>query len=180
MVWVDMAYHIRKASIQDAQNLAALAIQVFLHTYATSGIRSALSGFVLNEFTPGKLRALLEDPAHILLVAEAEDHLLAFADLNLQSPRAEIPGITVELATLYVQEHFAGMGIGSALLREGAELAKLATGRPELWLSVYHRNDRALAFYRKHGLQERGSFAFEFGGESHENVLLAWTGTRRG
>lgn len=164
---------IRPATGGDAQNLAALAIQVFLHTYATSGIRTALSGYALEAFTPATMLALVQDPGHRLLVAEAAGHLLGFADLDLLAPRAEVPGVPVELATLYVQEHFIGTGIGSRLFSACAEQARAACGVPRFWLSVYAGNARALAFYRKHGLTRRASFPFEFGGERHENYVMA-------
>jgi len=168
-----MIFQTRQACLEDAQNLAVLATQVFLHTYATSGIRTALSGYVLTEFTPANMRRLLGDPTHLLRVAEAQGHILAFSDLNLQSSHPDVPGLTTELATLYVQEHCSGRGIGSRLLSECSEHAGKAGGNSEFWLSVYFRNEPALAFYRKHGFSKRGSFPFEFGGEQHENHVFA-------
>lgn len=164
---------IRPARLEDARNLAALAIQVWLHTYATQGIRSHLSEFVLTELTPEKFQRLLADPAHLLLVAELDGHLLAYADLDFESPREDVPGVRTELATLYVQEHFAGQGLGSRLMAACAEEAKRRSGSPCFWLSVYHRNERALAFYKKHGLEIRGAFDFELGDERHRNLVLA-------
>jgi hypothetical protein len=42
---------IRQGQHRDAVNLSALAIQVWLHTYATEGISSLISHYVLSEFT---------------------------------------------------------------------------------------------------------------------------------
>jgi ribosomal protein S18 acetylase RimI-like enzyme len=164
---------IRPATGEDAQNLAALAIQVWLHTYATSGIRSSLAAYALTAFTQANFETLLQDPTHTVLLAEIEDHLVGYADLAFESPRVEVPDTRTELATLYVQEHFAGMGIGSSLLEACAAVARERCGSPDFWLSVYHGNARAIAFYRKHGFTTRGSFPFVFGGESHENFVLA-------
>jgi ribosomal protein S18 acetylase RimI-like enzyme len=144
-----------------------------LHTYATEGIRSSLSEYALSHFTSEKFQKRLTDPTHLVLVAERKAHLIGYADLNFASPRQEAPGIQTELATLYVQEHFAGQGVGSRLLEACAEAAKKRCGSPDCWLSVYRGNARALAFYRKHGFTTRGSFRFEFGGESHENFVMA-------
>jgi len=168
---------LRPARPGDARNLAALSIQVWLHTYATDGIRDALSEFVLAEFTVDNLRNRIADPQHRLLVAEREGHLVGYADLDLDAPREEVPETRAELTTLYVQEHFAGKGVGSRLLEACTQEALERCGRPGLWLSVYHRNERALAFYRKQGFTERGSFHFEFGRERHLNLVLARAST---
>jgi ribosomal protein S18 acetylase RimI-like enzyme len=164
---------IRPARAEDAHNLAALAIQVWLHTYATDGIREALSRYVLAEFTPARFLERIADPDRLLLVAEDGIHLLGYAGLDFAAAPEAGAGARTELATLYVQEHFAGRGIGGRLLAAAAEAASGRRGSPALWLSVYHRNDRALAFYRKQGFTERGAFDFEFGGERHRNLVLA-------
>jgi len=164
---------LRPAQAGDARNLAALSIQVWLHTYATEGIRDALATFVLAEFTEAKLRQRIQDPQRRLFVAEDAGHLVGYAELDLEAPREDVPGIQVELTTLYVQEHFGGKGIGTRLLAACAQEARQRCGHPGLWLSVYHRNERAMAFYRKQGFSERGSFHFEFGGERHLNLVLA-------
>lgn len=166
---------LRPAQPGDARNLAALSIQVWLHTYATEGIRDALSTFVLAEFTEARLRQRILDPRRRLFVAEEAGHLVGYAELDLEAPREDVPGTRAELTTLYVQEHFGGRGIGSRLLEACAQEARQRCGRSGLWLSVYHRNERAMAFYRKQGFTERGSFHFEFGGERHLNLVLANT-----
>ena len=51
---------IRQGLHADAENLAALAIQVFLHTYATQSLSPAISRHVLSEFTAERFQALLE------------------------------------------------------------------------------------------------------------------------
>jgi ribosomal protein S18 acetylase RimI-like enzyme len=167
-----MTIALRLATREDAPNLAALSIQVWLHTYATTGLRTALSEYVLAEFTAARFRALLDDANLLVVVAEMDAHLVGYAKLDFEAPCADLPELSVELATLYVQEHFAGRGIGSSLLSACRAHALRRTGAPDLWLSVYHLNRRAVAFYEKHGMTVRGSFFFEFGGERHKNWIM--------
>jgi len=42
---------IREAKPEDCVDLAVLSLQVWLHTYATKGIREKISRFALNTFT---------------------------------------------------------------------------------------------------------------------------------
>src|SRR2546421_12754917 len=106
---------LRRAIPEDATNLAALAIQVWLHTYARDGIRSAISEYIWSEFTPEKFSRLISDRGHSLLVAEINNHLVGYVTLKYGSPCPSDAQVQTEVATLYVQEHFARRGIGSAL-----------------------------------------------------------------
>ena len=80
-------------------------------------------------------------------------------------------GAKVELATLYVQEHFVGKGIGSSLLRQ-AELRARQRADSSLWLTVNSKNFGAKAFYAKHGYIALGTTFFRLGHEDHENLVL--------
>ena len=182
---------LRNGEPRDAARLAALGMQVWLHTYATRGISETVARHVLAEFTPAKFDALmLSDTSHVL-VAEQDDHLVGYAVLTFGAacpacdapptePHAE-PRIephtepptqpTTELATLYVQAHFARQGIGARLLDAAAALATVRS-RAGLWLTVNARNDAAMAFYARHGYARVGTAYFTLGGVRHENHVL--------
>lgn len=165
---------IRQGAPADTECLAALAIQVWLHTYATDGMRSAIARYVLSEFTAERFARILADTASLLLVAEKNQHLVGYALLKFGAVCPTSAQSNVELATLFVQEHFTRSGLGSALLARSQNLARERTGGAKLWLTVNTRNERAIAFYRKHGFEPAGTTQFEFGGEQHENhVFLA-------
>ena len=164
---------IRLAQSKDANNLAALAIQVWLHTYATAGIRSVLSEYVLTEFTEEKFQKIIGAPDQIVIVAEIDRHLVGYALLKFDQTREDVPHTSTELATLYVQEHFTKKNIGSKLLAASAQHAQIRNGNPAFWLKVNHQNARAISFYRKHGYTQCGTFFFALDGELHENFVLA-------
>lgn len=155
----------------DAARLAALATQVFLHTYATQGISSAISDHVLSEFTPQKFTAWLGSETTRIVAAEEGAHLVGYARIDFGAVCPERSASTAELATLYVQEHFAGQGVGSALLARAEALVGQRTGQP-LWLTVYAQNASAIAFYAARGYSTIGTAWFLLGGERHENHVL--------
>ncbi|MEQ1684399.1 MAG: GNAT family N-acetyltransferase [Burkholderiaceae bacterium] len=162
----------------DAPLLAALATQVFLHTYATQGISDVIAGHVLAELSPAKFQAWMASDTAAVLVAERNAHLVGYARLAFDAV-CPVPGAgTVELTTLYVQEHFTGRGVGTALLAQAEALAWQHKQRP-LWLTVNAQNARALAFYAAQGCSRIGSAQFVLGGESHPNHVLVMS-RRRG
>lgn len=162
---------IRAGRPADAPLLAALATQVFLHTYATDGISAVIAGHVQAEFTPAKFEAWLGSDSAALLVAEKNKHLVGYARLAFNAV-CPVPGAgTAELATLYVQAHFTGRGVGAALLADAQALARQRAQQP-LWLTVNAQNVRAVAFYAAQGCSKIGSAQFVLGGESHPNHVL--------
>ena len=162
---------VRRGELRDAENLSALAIQVWLHTYATEGISSVVSRYVLSEFSAGKFEVALSEDSTAVLVAEVNESLVGYAKLTTGKLCPVATSSEVELATLYVQEHFVGTGVGRALLGQAEQWARHRTNS-SIWLAVNSKNSRAIAFYAKHGYTKLGITHFELGNEKHENLVL--------
>lgn len=167
----DMA--LRPAVAADALCLSVLAMQVFLDTYATSGIRPAIAREVLSGCSLASFEFALLDPATRLWVAERAGHLVGFAQVTLGAAHPLAPaGEPAELQRLYVQEWFTGRGVGRALL-EQAERGAAQAGATVLWLTHWVHNQRALRFYARRGYQDHGLTWFVFEAESHANRVCA-------
>ncbi len=162
---------IRYAEPADAANLAALAIQIWLQTYAKDGIRDTLSDYVLSHYTPERMAEYISDPDRRLLVAERAAHLVGYSQLHLAAACPSDTTARAEMETLYVQAHFHGGGIGAALL-EAALAQCQEAGHGRLWLTVFHGNERAIRFYHNHGFREIGTDDFIVGDERHKNLVL--------
>ena len=162
---------IRSALPGDAANLTALATQVFLHTYATQGISAVISAHVQSEFTPTKFAAWIGSETAQILVAEERAHLVGYARITFDAVCPERSASSVELATLYVLEHFARQGVGSALLAQAQALAWQYTHQP-LWLTINAQNTRAVAYYAAHRYTKIGTAWFVLGAGRHENHVL--------
>ncbi|MPR05034.1 GNAT family N-acetyltransferase [Pseudomonas sp. MAFF 212408] len=147
-------------------------MQVFLDTYATEGIRSAIANEALQAFAPATIARLLAEPGIAMLVAQANGHLVGFAQIKLRADHAMIPTPAVaELQRLYLQGRFTGLGIGYQLL-QAAEHCAARDGASMLWATVWVGNQRALAFYPRCGYAALGSPTYSFQGETHENRLF--------
>lgn len=166
------AITLRLATPDDAQCIGVLGMQVFLDTYATQGIRTSIATEVLQAFAPDTIAGLLAQPDVSLMVAEADGHLVGFAQLKLNAPHPmiETPGVA-ELQRLYIQERFTGLGIGYQLL-QAAEQRAAAGGAALLWATVWVGNERALGFYPRRGYDVLGEPTYSFQGETHGNRLF--------
>jgi ribosomal protein S18 acetylase RimI-like enzyme len=162
---------IRGARPSDAECLAALAVQVWLQTYATDGVSPTIAKYVAGDFTAARLGALIADSSRTVIVAEIGEHRVGYAVLGFrrEAPRQESD---VELETLYVQPNFARRGIGSMLLRSAEDNANERGRRRGLWLKTNAKNSHAIRFYEYHGYARAGLAYFELGDEKHENIVF--------
>jgi ribosomal protein S18 acetylase RimI-like enzyme len=115
----------------------------------------------------------IEDPNLVTIVGEEDGELVAFAQVRLHSPieclSANRPS---ELYRLYVTKRWHGLGIAHELMREVLASVRLAAS-DRIWLGVWERNDRALAFYRKFGFEVAGDHAFLFGRDVQRDLVMA-------
>jgi len=164
---------LRPAVADDALCLSVLAMQVFLDTYCTDGIRPTVAREVLATYSLPAFTRALADPSTRLTVAERAGHLVGFAQLTLGATHGQAPsGVQAELLRLYVQEPFTDRMLGTALLAAAEQLAREG-GATVLWLTPWVHNRRAIAFYRRRGYADHGLTWFEFEGERHENRVFA-------
>ena len=163
---------IRKAKHSDTENLAVLKQQVWISTYATEGLTEVFSGYVLNEYSPDKIRISIGDPDKMILLATISDCLVACAEIGLipQSPGVSVPPCP-EISTLYVLGRFQGMGIGKMLLNEAMSIIK-HLGFGQCWLTVYYKNSRAIDFYNSQDFVKIGETDFLLGVEKYKNEIL--------
>jgi len=163
----------RPAVAADALCIAVLGQQVFLDTYATDGIRPEIAREVRSQFDPDVVAALLAAPTTRCVVAERNAHLIGFAQCVTGEAhdhvRSQRP---VKLNRLYVQERFAGTGVGTALLAQ-VEATARSEGGDTLWLTTWVGNARALAFYPARGYADVGKTLYVFEDEAHENRVFA-------
>lgn len=164
---------LRPAAPGDALCLSVLAMQVFLDTYATEGIRPALAREVLAGYSERAFADAIGSANARLCVAETAGHLVGFAHVTVGATHALAPaGAQSELLRLYVQEPFTGRYVGTRLLAEAERIAAEA-GASILWLTPWVHNQRALRFYARRGYQDCGLTWFTFEGESHANRVVA-------
>jgi ribosomal protein S18 acetylase RimI-like enzyme len=154
-------------------------MQVFLDTYATSGVDAALAAEASTVYSPSVFARRLADPAVELHVVQRGAHAVGFIDLAHATacPVAGVAG--TEVFRLYVQRPFQRQGIGQALLAHAAGVAR-GRGQAALWLTAWSGNTRALAFYAALGWRDVGETTYVIDGVAHPNRVLVQSLTAPG
>lgn len=168
----DASIRIRTASARDNQILARIGAQTFSDTFASDNTPQDMSAYLARSFGPDRQAAELADPGTTFLIAEAEGEAVGYARLK-QGPVPDciVGDRPVEIARLYAVAGWIGRGVGAALMQACLDQAR-RLGSEVIWLDVWERNLRAIAFYRRWGFVEVGSQAFVLGTDVQHDLLM--------
>lgn len=169
------ALSLRDAELADVDAITAMMIRTFRETYSERhhGVcRDAdVEAYVAEHFAPPIQRAELEDARMRTVLAECDRTLAGYAQMRLDAPPPVVLDArrSSEVARFYVDRPWHGHGVASALMR--ASLAHAADS-DLVWLSVFERNDRAIAFYEKMGFVKSGRTTFVMGDDVQNDWVM--------
>ncbi|HJQ41211.1 MAG TPA: GNAT family N-acetyltransferase [Thermoanaerobaculia bacterium] len=179
---------IRRASAADAAALAELAARTFADWFGAENSAEDMAAHLQRSYGEELQRREIEDRDWVTLLAESDGRAIAYAqvkrgeapacvwtaaaELPLSKAAAELPqSKTVEIARFYVDRNFHGKGIAQTLMAHAIiEARKL--GGETIWLGVWERNARAIAFYEKCGFRDRGSHPFLVGSDLQTDRVM--------
>jgi GNAT superfamily N-acetyltransferase len=165
--------NIRYATATDNVLLAELGAKTFYDTFATDNTPEDMSAYLADSFSPAKQKAELADPASVFLIAEIKGKTAGFAFLKeSRQPPENITGLRpIEIVRIYAIQEWIGHGVGATLMQACFDEAK-RRGCDTLWLGVWDRNSRAIAFYQKWGFIQVGTQTFDVGNDPQNDLLM--------
>ena len=173
-------FGIRRATVADAETIAALATRLFRESYGETHPEPELSRYLVRSFALDRVRAALEDRATTLLLAQdARGAPVGYAHLH-EGDRMAPAELTVEVHSshpvqvvrFYVDQRWHGLGVAQALMQACIREA-VQQGGDLLWLAVWSQALRPQAFYRKMGFEVVGNTIFQFGERRDRDFLVA-------
>ena len=169
-------FTLRIASLQDTSALARAAATFFVQTFGSANRREDMDAYLASAFSVERQRADLQDPnQRVWLALGVNGDTVGYAHVRRRPLPTYIsiarPSAT-EIARIYADQTWHGHGLGAALLR--ACIATAQEWRAEvIWLGVWERNPRAIAFYEKHGFRAVGEQEFQLGADRQRDVVMA-------
>lgn len=164
---------LRPALPGDAPSLAVLAERTFRETFGSRNSPENMDLHCAKVFgTDIQLREI-EDRALRTTLAEADGRMVGFSQLRIPSAQANVKARrAAEISRIYVLADWHGHGVAQDLMRDA-----LATATRDdcdcLWLGVWEHNPRAMAFYRKFGLEVVGTHAFMLGLDRQRDLIMS-------
>ena len=171
---------IRRGEVADAAALADFAARTFEETFAADNRPEDMAAHRAAAYGVARQTAELSDPDIVTLVALDGERLVAYAQVRRGArPPCVTQDEPVELQRFYVDRAEHGSGLAGRLMEAVVEAAR-GFGARHLWLGVWERNARAIAFYAKCGFVDVGSKIYMVGPDRQvDRVMVTAVRERR-
>lgn len=172
-----MSLEIRIARPTDATELAALASSTFFDTYAAFNTPQDMKLHIERSYAPEIQLREIGNVSMLTMLAANQHKLVGFSQglfstappcLARLQPAPQRPW---EILRFYVHRDAHGQGVAQQLMAGVLEQARLR-GADAAWLSVWTRNPRAQAFYRKCGFEVVGETTFTLGNDPQLDYVM--------
>ena len=165
-----MRFTIRTADKNDAELIADLSRETFRETFADQNTKEDMDLFLSEQFTKeGLINEVGRKGMTFFLVKEGEQVAGYVKLVTSLLPGTNEPSI--EIARLYVKKEWIGQGLGKLLMNASISFAKDHQCQ-WLWLGVWEKNERAIAFYRAYGFEKFSETAFLLGNDMQTDWLM--------
>lgn len=163
---------IRKIGLEELDRLRSLSRITFQETFADGNTVENLKKYIDEAFSTEKLSAELSDAASHFYFAEEDGRALGYLKVNTGGSQTELRHErAVEIERIYVLQELHGKKVGQALFAQAMDLAH-DLDADHVWLGVWERNERAIAFYRKNGFEPFSEHVFKLGDDEQTDVMM--------
>lgn len=164
---------IRLATGEDAATLAEIAERTFRQAFGPLNSAEDMDLHCRKTYGAAIQAGEIREPDRVTLLCHEGDRLVGYAQLRRDAaPTCVIARRPAEIQRIYVDAPWHGKGAANALMDALLEAAR-AGGADVVWLGVWDRNPRAIAFYRKNRFEIVGEHTFLLGTDPQRDLVLA-------
>lgn len=163
---------IRKCTLEDLLPLRELGRRTYDDTFRKDNTPENTDAYLDYAFELNKVRKELENPASHFFFLYEDTELAGYLKVNDTPAQTELNDPeAMEIERIYVDKEFHGKGYGYQLMEKALELAREAK-KTYVWLGVWEKNEKALAFYYRQGFEKIGVHSFFMGDDEQFDFIL--------
>ena len=167
-----MDIQFRPCTNEDLTLLCSFSREQYFETFKGMCSPDDMEAYLNEAFAPEKIRGELKNPHSAFYFLFADDRLVGYIKLNEAEAQSDLHDQdSLELERIYVSGTVQGTGLGSYLMKQAVEIAQ-RQAKKYLWLGVWEKNTKAIAFYRKHGFYETGTHTFVMGDDAQTDYIM--------
>ena len=146
-----------RAELQHASLLAELGATTFDETFRGTCTDKDLEGLLAEYYNEEQVRKELADTMDFFFLLFVGERVAGYSRINLgrKSLAAFSDKPSAELMRIYFLKSYHGTGLAAQLLNYCFDFLR-TKGFEQVYLSVWEHNERAKAFYTKHGFINSG------------------------
>jgi len=163
---------IQEATKADAALIADLSRQTFYDSFAADNTKEDMDKFMNEQFTREGLMEEVGAAGNVFLLAYEGDEVVGYARMRQTPNPIKVKSEpAIEIARIYAVQKSIGKGVGSALMQWCIDFARQKNARV-IWLGVWEKNYKAIAFYTKWGFEQFSEHVFMVGNDAQTDWLM--------
>lgn len=164
--------YITSVEEKDLDALRAISIQTFTETFSEHNTEEDMQKYVAENLSPEKLHKEFNAKGALFYFMYHGSELAGYMKLN-DAPAQTMTGKpgTLEIERIYVLKAFHGKQLGTLLLNYAIDRTK-EKHHSAIWLGVWERNAKAIAFYERNGFVKTGSHDFVLGDDVQTDYIM--------
>jgi diamine N-acetyltransferase len=168
-----LTVEIISADISNFNELRDIGMQTFIETFASVNTEDNMQSYLSENFAEGKLSEEINDPDADFYIARNDDgKTIGYLKLNFNAAQTELKEKDgVEIERIYTLKEYHGKKIGQQLLEKAFTLAREKSAE-YIWLGVWQKNARAIAFYTKNGFVPFDTHSFRLGNDVQTDIMM--------
>ena len=156
----------------DASLLSFLGAKLFEEAFGAANDPDDVRSFLSATYSPARQLAELGDPGRVAWIAESGGEAVGYALVRRHASTANVSATDpTEVQRIYVARSLHGQGVADLLMRACVDHAR-AWEADALWLGVWERNPRAIAFYTRGGFRRVGEQRFLVGSDLQRDHVM--------
>lgn len=163
---------INRATVIHLPQLQRIGRQTFQETFADVNTEEDMKQYLEESFSAEKLTGELTNSNAEFYLATFGQEEVGYLKVNFGEAQTELKDSNaVEIERIYVSKAFHGKKVGQLLYEKALNIAHERKA-DYVWLGVWEKNLRAIAFYQKNGFVEFGQHIFKLGDDEQTDLMM--------
>ena len=152
--------------------LIEISKETFISTFGDSTSEKNLKEYIEKAFNINKMYDELVNENSLFYILYDDKTPVGYLKLNEGEGQTDIKdSCSLEIERIYVVKEFQSIGIGKILLNKAIEIA-LYKNKDYIWLGVWEKNEKALAFYKKNDFIIISQHSFIMGDDEQLDYIM--------
>ncbi len=163
---------IRKVVSIEIAELRDVSVRTFFETFSEHNSASDMQKYLDNSLSLKQLSDELEDENSEFYFAIHKNEVIGYLKVNHGQAQTELKDeSSLEIERIYVLKEFQGKAVGQLLYESALQIANQREV-DYVWLGVWEKNPRAIAFYKKNGFVEFDKHIFRLGEDDQTDIMM--------
>ena len=157
---------------KDVLHLQDISKLTFSQTFSAINSEENMAKYLEDSFSIDQLNEELHNESSLFYFAKLNDEVIGYMKLNTGEAQKENQNDNaLEIERIYVLQEFHGKKVGQLLYLHAIKVAGEMKA-DYVWLGVWEKNFRAIAFYKKNGFVAFDQHVFILGDDRQIDILM--------